>query len=140
MLDKDYYLDDALLVNKSDHGGNFIESDFFITSGGHQAFYIRYNNSTFKDIYEIWIDGKTDGYANADKWLSVRLEIASSTASMTLEEAKSFANSILFKGGSPNPIKILVQETDKPSAGHTHHSQQSIFSFVDKGYDWKESS
>ena len=113
---KNYYLDDALLVNKSDHGGNFVESDYFLTAKGHQAFFIRFNDSTAKDIYEIWIDGKTEGYAgNPNNWLSVRMEIRSVGSLMTLEEAKSFANSITFKGGPPNPLKILVQGTEDPT-------------------------
>jgi formylglycine-generating enzyme required for sulfatase activity len=138
---KDYYLDEALRINKSDHGGNFIESGYFLTSAGHQAFYIRFNDSTAKDIYEIWIDGKTEGYAgNPDNWLSVRMEIRSLNSLMTLEEAKSFANSITFKGGSPNPLKILVQGAEKDAEPLTTATLLEIFDYADVGYGWGDSS
>ena len=41
---------------------------------------------------------KTEGYAGEpNNWLSVRMEIRSVESLMTIEKAKSFANSITFK-------------------------------------------
>ena len=139
---EEFYLDQALRVNQADLVGNFIESDYFLTSAGHQAFYIRYNDSTAKDIYEIWIDGKTQGYSgSSNNWLTVRFEIKSLESLIDLDEAKSFANWITFKGGKPKPLKNLVKEPEiqtieTPLAQTLSKSLQ----LLDIGNGWGDSS